>query len=156
MPFLFAQIQINISYSNEYVFAILYTCIYYNPSNNPVKFRHDWIQNGVLISIFFAQIDNIFESFWKFCLSGWISLRPMNIFWGYFTHTFPTITYNKIFYPVGDTITLAIYLLYLKLILFNVSKYKIKNMPTLKMFKKHMESNYQFNKKKIFPYKTWF
>ena len=37
--------------TNEHFFLILYTCIYYNPPMNPVKFRQDQIQNGWLIAI---------------------------------------------------------------------------------------------------------
>ena len=39
------SILMNISNTNEYIFAILYTCIDYNLSMNPVKFRHDQIKN---------------------------------------------------------------------------------------------------------------
>ena len=49
---LILSVLINISNTNE--FAILYTCINYNPAMNPVKFRHNQIQDGRLIVILFA------------------------------------------------------------------------------------------------------
>ena len=60
LPFLFAQIdnylkmlsvQMNISNTNEYFFQILYTCIYFNPPMNYVKYHQDHIKNGRLITI---------------------------------------------------------------------------------------------------------
>ena len=35
------SVQMNISNTNEYLFPILYTCIYYNPPMNPVECRQD-------------------------------------------------------------------------------------------------------------------
>ena len=61
LPFLFAQIakifeilsiRMNISFTNAYLFLILYTCINYIPPMNPVKFCQDQIQNGRLLAIF--------------------------------------------------------------------------------------------------------
>ena len=46
------SVQMNIPNTNEHFSPILNTCIYYNPSMNPVKFRQDQIQNGRLIAIY--------------------------------------------------------------------------------------------------------
>ena len=85
---------------NKYLLVILNTCINYinyNPSMKPVKFHYNQIQNGRRIAIFVcSNCSNI----WKL-LSGWISATPLKVFLRYFTHTFPIITYNNIFYPVG-------------------------------------------------------
>ena len=110
------SVRMHISNTNEYCFPILYTCINYNPPMNPVKFPQDQIKNGWLNAIF---VCSNWQNTWKFCPSGWISPTPMNICFRYFTHALTTIlpciliTTNKVFYPVGDTIALAIYLLYI-------------------------------------------
>ena len=71
-----------------FFFPILYTCIYYNPLMNPVKFRQDQIQNGRLINIF---VCSNWQNIWKFCPSGWISQTPINISSWYSPYTLTTI-----------------------------------------------------------------
>ena len=108
----------HISNTNEYFFPIIYTCINYNPPMNPVKFPQDQISNGWLNEVNAIFVCSNWQNTWKFCLSGWISPIPMNICFRYFKHALTTIfpciliTINKVFYPVGDTIALAIYLCY--------------------------------------------
>ena len=81
------SVRMNISNTNEYFFPILYTCIYYNPPMNPLKFRPDQIQKGRLTTIF---VCSNWQNIWKCCLSGWISPTPMNIFFRNFTHALIT------------------------------------------------------------------
>ena len=57
------SVRMNVSNTNAYFFPILYTCIYYNPSLNPVKFHLDHISNGRLIATLVCLIDKIFEKF---------------------------------------------------------------------------------------------
>ena len=78
----------NISNTNEYFFPILYTCIYYNPPMNSVKFRHDQIHNGRPIIIF---VCSNWQNIWKCYPSGWISPTPMYIYSRYSTHALTTI-----------------------------------------------------------------
>ena len=70
--FLFAQndkifkilsLGMNISYNNENVFAILYTCINYNPSMNHLRFVMIKFKMADLSLFLFAEIDKIFENF---------------------------------------------------------------------------------------------
>ena len=74
--------------TNEYFFPIFYLCINFNLPMNPVKICPDQIQNGRLIAIFVCWN---WPNIWKFCLSGWISQTPMNIFSNYSTHALTTI-----------------------------------------------------------------
>ena len=75
---------------------------------NPMKFCQDQIQNGWLIAIFLAQIDKIFENF--VCPDE--HLKPHRIFVcdNLHMHLLQS-SYEQSFYPLGDTIALAIYLL---------------------------------------------
>ena len=57
------SVQMDISNCNEYVFPILYTCIYYNLPMSPLQFLF-WIKFKMadLSPFLFAQIDKIFEN----------------------------------------------------------------------------------------------
>ena len=58
------SVRMNISNTNKHFFLILYTCINYYPSMNPVKFRVDQIHIMADSLLFlFAQIDKIIEKF---------------------------------------------------------------------------------------------
>ena len=59
----------------KYFLVILYTCIYYNPPMNAVKFRQDQMQNGQFIAIFVCLN---WQFFLKMCQSGWISPNRPN------------------------------------------------------------------------------
>ena len=56
------SVRINISNTNKYFFSILYTCIYFNPPMNPIKFHPDKIQNGRPIAIF---VCSNWQNIWK-------------------------------------------------------------------------------------------
>ena len=51
-PFLkILSVQINISNTNEYLFQIIYTCIYYNPAMNPYILQQGFYLVGDTIAL---------------------------------------------------------------------------------------------------------
>ena len=55
------SVRMNISNTNEHLFPIINTCIYYNPLMNPVTFVLIKFRMADLSLFLFTQIDKIFE-----------------------------------------------------------------------------------------------
>ena len=56
------SIRINISNTNEYLFPIIYTCIYYNPPMNPYDLQHSFYPVGdtIVLAIYLFLYKGLF------------------------------------------------------------------------------------------------